>query len=56
MLLRFAVQLYDTDVVEEEAWMQWREEINDLEPGKGDALVALNEYLNWMETAEDEDE
>lgn len=56
LLLRVANELYDNDVVEQSAWMKWREEINDDEPGKGDALVALNEYLNWMETAEDDDD
>lgn len=56
LMLRVAMALYDEDVVEQKAWMHWREEINDHEPGKGDALVALNEYLNWMETAEDDDE
>lgn len=56
LVLRIAMALYDEDVVEQAAWMHWREEINDHEPGKGDALVDLNEYLNWMETAEDEDD
>jgi len=65
-MLRMAKSLYDLDIVEEDAFSAWREEINDEFPGKGDALVDLNEYLNWMRTAvessseeegdEDEDE
>ena len=54
--MRFAVCLFDNDVVEEEAWLKWREDISDQDLGKGEALVALNEYLNWMETAEEDDE
>lgn len=56
LILRIAAYLYDLDVVEEAAWMRWREEVSDEDPGKGEALVDLNEYLNWMETAETEDE
>lgn len=48
--------LYDMDVVEDSAWMRWREEICEDAPGKGDALVELNEFLNWIETAESEEE
>ena len=55
-MLRISVLLYDNDVVEQPAWMRWREEVNDDDPGKGEALVALNEYLNWMETAEEDEE
>lgn len=50
-MLRMAAYLYDLDIVEEEAFSGWREEICDDFPGKGDALVDLNEYLNWMRTA-----
>ena len=49
LLLRISVYLYDESVVEEAAWMKWREDLREGEPGKGEALVALNEYLNWME-------
>jgi translation initiation factor 4G len=46
--------VYDNDLVEEEAFSTWREEVRDEIPGKGDALVELNEYLNWMKTAVEE--
>ena len=60
-MLRMAKYLYDLDIVEEEAFSGWREEICDDFAGKGNALIDLNEYLNWMRTAvasssEDEDE
>lgn len=59
-MLRMAGHLYDFDIVEDVAWSAWREEVNMEIPGKGDALVAVNEYLNWMRTAaaesSDEDE
>lgn len=60
LMLRMAGHLYDLDIVEEESWSSWREEVNVEVQGKGDALVAVNEYLNWMRTAaaesSDEDE
>lgn len=56
LMLRMTKNLYDCDIVEEEAFMAWREEINDEHPGKGNALIAVNEYLNWMKTAEGGDD
>ncbi len=56
MILRFAVILFDSSIVEEEGWEKWREDINDQDLGKGDALVALNDYLNWMQAAETDEE
>jgi translation initiation factor 4G len=55
-MLRLAMAMYDSDAVEQDAWALWRSEINDHEPGKGDVLVELNEYLNWMQTAEESEE
>lgn len=54
MMLRMSGHLYDLDIVEEEAWSTWREEVNLDIPGKGDALIAINEYLNWMRTTAEE--
>jgi len=34
LMLRLAMELYDLDVVEEEAWMRWREDLTDEFPGK----------------------
>eukprot|EP00042_Codosiga_hollandica_P056457 m.813153 g.813153 ORF g.813153 m.813153 type:complete len:55 (+) comp59356_c0_seq3:2449-2613(+) len=48
--------LYEQDVVEDASFLDWREELNDSYPGKGEALVELNEYLNWLSTADEEDE
>lgn len=56
LMLRASGHLYDNDVVEEEAFSTWREEINDEIPGKGEALIAINEYLNWMRTTADDSE
>ena len=40
--------------VESVAFSKWREEVTDEFAGKGPALIAINEYLNWMRTAEEE--
>lgn len=56
MLLRFFVNLYDQEIIEEEAFLQWKEEVNDEFPGKGTALFQVNQWLTWLEQAEEESE
>ncbi|KAL8614445.1 hypothetical protein ACOMHN_007781 [Nucella lapillus] len=56
MLLRFFVNLYDQSIVEEEAFLHWKEEVNDQYPGKGTALFQVNQWLTWLEQAEEESE
>lgn len=41
MLLRFFMNLYDMEVVEEETFLKWKEEVNDQYPGKGKALFQV---------------
>lgn len=55
LMLRVSGHLYDMDVVEEPAFRAWREEVTDEFPGKATALIAINEYLNWMRTVEEEE-
>jgi len=47
-------RLYDDDVVLEESFRVWREDVDDPTPGKLDALVQANRWLQWLETAEEE--
>lgn len=54
MLLRIFMQLYDDEVIEEEAFLKWKEEVNDQYPGKGKALFQVNQWLTWLEEAEEE--
>lgn len=42
MLLRWFVLLYDAEIVEEDAFLKWREDITDVTPGKGKALFQVN--------------
>ncbi|XP_012944047.1 eukaryotic translation initiation factor 4 gamma 2 [Aplysia californica] len=55
MFLRFFVNLYDMEVIEEEVYLRWKEEVNDQYPGKGKALFQVNQWLNWLEQAEEDD-
>jgi len=55
MFLRLFVQLYDMEVIEEEMYLRWKEEVNDQYPGKGKALFQVNQWLNWLEQAEEDD-
>ena len=41
MLLRLFVNFYDMEIAEEEAFLKWKEEVNDEYPGKGKALFQV---------------
>ncbi|EDV28530.1 uncharacterized protein TRIADDRAFT_63472 [Trichoplax adhaerens] len=47
--------LYEEELCEEEAFLKWKEDLNDKYPGKGEALFKVNQWLTWLETAESED-
>ncbi|KPP59314.1 eukaryotic translation initiation factor 4 gamma 2-like [Scleropages formosus] len=55
MLLRYFVNLYDMEIIEEEAFLAWKEDITQEFPGKGKALFQVNQWLTWLETAEEEE-
>jgi len=56
MLLRWFVYLYDLEIVEEEAFLAWKEDVNDDYPGKGKALFQVNQWLTWLQTTEEDEE
>lgn len=56
MLLRWFNVFYDSNVIEEESYFRWKEDLSDIYPGKGKALFQVNSYLTYLETAEDEDD
>lgn len=41
MLLRWFVLLYNLEIVEEEVFIKWKEDLNDEFPGKGKALFQV---------------
>ena len=43
LLLRLFSYMYDMEVVEEEAFVKWKEDLNDTYPGKGKALFQVLE-------------
>lgn len=45
MLLRFFVHFYDMEIIEEEAFLAWKEDITQEFPGKGKALFQVNVTL-----------
>lgn len=52
MLLRFFVHFYDMEIIEEEAFLAWKEDITQEFPGKGKALfqvnlITLETYILW---------
>jgi len=56
MVLRWFVALYEADVVDEQVFLKWKEDVNDSYPGKGKALFQVNQWLTWLEEAESEEE
>ncbi|XP_062869467.1 eukaryotic translation initiation factor 4 gamma 2a [Trichomycterus rosablanca] len=55
MLLRYFVNFYDMEIIEEEAFLSWKEDIAQEFTGKGKALFQVNQWLTWLETAEEEE-
>lgn len=55
MLLRYFVNFYDMEIIEEEAFLAWKEDITQEFPGKGKSLFQVNQWLTWLETAEEEE-
>ena len=41
------MNLYNFEVIDEDAFMQWKEELNDVHPGKGQALFQVS-YLIFI--------
>lgn len=57
MLLRWFNNLYELEIIDEEVFLKWKEDINDEFPGKGQALFQVNAWLIWLEETEaDSDE
>lgn len=56
MLLRWFTALYELEIVEEDAFLKWKEDITDDYPGKGKALFQVNSWLTWLQEAESEEE
>lgn len=40
------MRLYDLEIIEEDAFLKWKEEVNDEFPGKGKALFQVR--LVWL--------
>lgn len=49
------MNLYELEVLEEDAFLGWREQLNPAYPDKGRALFQVNQWLTWLEEAEEED-
>ena len=51
MLLRSFVNFYEMDVMDEQAFLKWKEDVNDTYPGKGNALFQVNLQQPALELA-----
>lgn len=48
--------MYDNDIAEQDAFIEWRDNVDDSVPGKLDALRQLNRWFEWLEEDDDESE
>jgi len=55
-LLRWFVSMYELEMIEEDAFLKWKEDLRDDYPGKGKALFQVNQWLLWLEQADDDEE
>lgn len=55
-LLRWFIALYELEIVDEEAFLNWKEDVTDAYPEKGQALFQVNQWLTWLQEAESEEE
>jgi len=56
LIKKLFYNLYETDVVFEDAYAVWREDVVDNTPGKAKALFQVNEFLQWLDEAAEEGE
>lgn len=56
IFLRWFHLLYELNIVDDEVFFAWKEEINDEVPGKGKALFQVNSWLNWIASADSDDD
>lgn len=52
MLLRYFVNFYDMEIIEEEAFLAWKEDITQEFPGKGKALFQVQNLTACRDTRE----
>lgn len=41
MMLRMFIYLYDLEIIDDEVFLKWKEDINEQYPGKGKALFEV---------------
>nr|CAB3241846.1 eukaryotic translation initiation factor 4 gamma 2 [Phallusia mammillata] len=56
LMLRLFDLLYHEDIIDEEIFLKWKEDVNDEYPGKGKSLFQVNSWLTWLEEADTEDD
>lgn len=56
MMLHWFIMLYNLEIVDNEVFLKWKEEVNDDYPEKGKALFQVNTWLNWLKNVEEDDD
>lgn len=50
------MKLYDKDIIEEDAFIAWKDDVSDKTPGKQTALLNTVRWFEWLTSADSEDE
>jgi len=56
LIWRLFNYFYHEDVIDEEIFLRWKEDVNDEYQGKDKALLQVNSWLTWLQEADTEDD
>lgn len=56
LIWRLFNYFYHEDVIDEEIFLKWKEDVNDEYQGKDKALLQVNSWLTWLQEADTEDD
>ena len=55
-MLRWFREFYELSLIEEDAYLRYKEDVTEIYPGKGKPLFQVNQWLTWLAEDEDEDD
>lgn len=56
LMTRLLMDLYDADILSEDAVLKWKDDLREDIPGKGQAILDSHKWFEWLENASEEEE
>lgn len=56
LLTRFFMDMYDNDIISEDALLRWKDDLREDIPGKGESIMESFKFFDWLATAEEEED